>query len=456
MDDSTAVDGAEMDVSMMEDVPDMPADEMEAAAPSVALSGSAKMGLKRVDDNTSKDPDSDNIQTVVEYEVTFSSSGVTDGGLLFGAAISIDEEGKGADGKNGVNEASAFIGGADGSWKLQFGDNDPGIDLVGNIGLADADAISGKTLMLETANYTYTTGSGTTAKTHTKPLKLPTTMANALTVPLTSVKYLGNGWYSVNIEDYFSAAPTATDANEVANVESGKSISLIKQKTGGVTYTAMPDSTTATTLAVASKGTNMPATTPGRTAIALTGTIASVSYALTSGESGDDAWSLGAKYDAGAISVGLGMDSNDVMALSVGGTFAGNSISGTYVRQSGEDAMGLGIDATTATAPKIYAAMASVNKWTAMGLKFSRDIGSGSNIALAYSKKDDKNGGPMPMDSNRIDVDFTYALGGGAKFYAEIERLSEDMYTVGTDSAFSITKGTKKTTTIGAGVSMSF
>ena len=80
MDDSTAVDGAEMDVSMMEDVPDMPADEMEAAAPSVALSGSAKMGLKRVDDNTSKDPDSDNIQTVVEYEVKFSSSGVTDGG----------------------------------------------------------------------------------------------------------------------------------------------------------------------------------------------------------------------------------------------------------------------------------------------------------------------------------------------------------------------------------------
>ena len=48
MDDSTAVDGAEMDVSMMEDVPEMPADEMEAAAPSVTLSGSAKMGLKRV------------------------------------------------------------------------------------------------------------------------------------------------------------------------------------------------------------------------------------------------------------------------------------------------------------------------------------------------------------------------------------------------------------------------
>ncbi len=453
MDDSTAVDGAEMDVSMMEDVPDMPADEMEAAAPSVALSGSAKMGLKRVDDNTSKDPDSDNIQTVVEYEVKFSSSGVTDGGLLFGAAISIDEEGKGADGKNGVNQASAFIGGADGSWKLQFGDNDPGIDLVGNIGLADADAISGKTVMLEPVNYTYTTGTGNDAKTHTMPLKLPT-LASAL--ELSDLMSADGVLTSGNVVGYFkSGTKSETDALEADVVKNGKQISIVKQKAGGRTLAAKP-ATTATNLAVTLKGTNMPATTPGRTAIALTGSIASVSYALTSGESGDDAWSLGAKYDAGTISVGLGMDSNDVMALSVGGNFAGNTISGTYVRQSGEDATVLGIDATTPTAPKAFAAMISVNKWTAMGLKFSRDISSGSNIALAYSKKDDKSGNGLPMDSNRIDLDFTYALGGGAKFYAEIERLSEDMYKTSTTPNFAITKSTKKTTTIGAGISMSF
>ena len=382
------------------------------------------------------------------------------GGLLFGAAISIDEEGKGADGKNGVNQASAFIGGADGSWKLQFGDNDPGIDLVGNIGLADADAISGKTLILEPLNYTYTASS----KTHTKPLKLPTAMASALplTVPsdwASQLNFALTGFATVDILNYFkSGTKTAADALEVDAVKNGKQVSIIKQKTGGLTLTASP-ATAATTLAVAVGDltkSSTPATTPGRTAIALTGSISSISYALTTGESGDDAWSLGAKYDAGAVSVGLGMDSNDVMALSVGGTFAGNTISGTYVKQSGEDFTNIMLDLTTPTAPKVYAGMNSVNKWTAMGLKFSRDIGSGSNIALAYSKKNDKNSNATPMDSNQIDFDFTYNLGGGAKFYAEIERLSEDMYEISTSPALAIIKSTKKTTTIGAGISMSF
>ena len=112
------------------------------------------------------DPDADNLKTVTEYEVVFSSSGVTDGGLMFGASISIDEDGKGDGEANGVNQASAYIGASDGSWKLTFGDNDPGIDLVGNIGLADADEISGgSTWMIEPANYT--------AGEETKRFKLP-------------------------------------------------------------------------------------------------------------------------------------------------------------------------------------------------------------------------------------------------------------------------------------------
>ena len=36
-----------------------------------------------------------------------------------------------------MNGASVFVGGADGSWKLQLGGNDPGIDVVGGIGVAD-------------------------------------------------------------------------------------------------------------------------------------------------------------------------------------------------------------------------------------------------------------------------------------------------------------------------------
>ena len=112
MDDSAhAVDNTEMDVTMRGDGPEAMDEEADMApAPSIALSGAAKMGVKRVDDDSSTDPDSDRLQTVAEYEVTFGASGVTDGGLVFGAAISIDEDGKGAASANGVNRPSVYIG----------------------------------------------------------------------------------------------------------------------------------------------------------------------------------------------------------------------------------------------------------------------------------------------------------------------------------------------------------
>ena len=110
---------------------------MEAPAPSVTLGGSAAMGIKNEDDDS--DPEAESFSLIKEYEVSFSSSGTTDGGLMFGAGISIDEAGDGADDKNGVNGANVHIGGADGTWKLQFGGNDPGIDVAGGIGVADED-----------------------------------------------------------------------------------------------------------------------------------------------------------------------------------------------------------------------------------------------------------------------------------------------------------------------------
>ena len=47
------------------------------------LGGSAKMGIKNHSEN--------GMSLIREYEVTFSSSGTTDGGLMFGAGISFDE-----------------------------------------------------------------------------------------------------------------------------------------------------------------------------------------------------------------------------------------------------------------------------------------------------------------------------------------------------------------------------
>ena len=118
---------------------------MEAPAPSVTLTGSGEMGFENVDDD--KDT---GIQLIRAYKVAFSSSSTTDGGLMFGAGISIrDDTGEtdahGHDDDNmadsvqgpAVKGSHVYIGAADGSWKLQFGGNDPGIDLAGGIGVAD-------------------------------------------------------------------------------------------------------------------------------------------------------------------------------------------------------------------------------------------------------------------------------------------------------------------------------
>jgi len=106
---------------------------MEAPAPSVAVGGSGKIGIKSVDDGSEETED---FQLVRAYKVTFNSTGTTDGGLMFGAGMSIRDD-TGEEDKPVVKGSHVFVGGADGSWKLQFGGNDPGIDLAGGFGVAD-------------------------------------------------------------------------------------------------------------------------------------------------------------------------------------------------------------------------------------------------------------------------------------------------------------------------------
>ena len=107
---------------------------MEAPAPSVTVGGSGKIGVKNVDDSSK--PDVEQFQLIRAYKVTFDSKGTTDGGLMFGAGMSIRDD-TGEEDEPVVKGSYVFVGGADGSWKLQFGGNDPGIDLAGGFGVAD-------------------------------------------------------------------------------------------------------------------------------------------------------------------------------------------------------------------------------------------------------------------------------------------------------------------------------
>ena len=118
----------------------MDEDMMMEGAPSVAVGGSGKIGIKNVDD--SSDPDAEQFKLVRAYKVTFDSTGTTDGGLMFGAGMSIRDDTGETDGPGdtqapAVKGSYVFVGGGDGSWKLQFGGNDPGIDLAGGFGVAD-------------------------------------------------------------------------------------------------------------------------------------------------------------------------------------------------------------------------------------------------------------------------------------------------------------------------------
>ena len=117
-----AMEEAAMDEGMME------------KAPSVAVGGSGKMGIKNVDDSSK--PNAEQFKLVRAYKVTFDSTGTTDGGLMFGAGMSIRDD-TGEEDKPTVKGSYVFVGGSDGSWKLQFGGNDPGIDLAGGFGVAD-------------------------------------------------------------------------------------------------------------------------------------------------------------------------------------------------------------------------------------------------------------------------------------------------------------------------------
>ena len=109
---------------------------MMEKAPSVAVGGSGKIGIRNVDD--SEKPDAEQFKLVRAYKVTFDSTGTTDGGLMFGAGMSIrDDTTETSDGGPVVRGSYVFVGGSDGSWKLQFGGNDPGIDLAGGFGVAD-------------------------------------------------------------------------------------------------------------------------------------------------------------------------------------------------------------------------------------------------------------------------------------------------------------------------------
>ncbi|MCY3673381.1 MAG: hypothetical protein OXH65_12865 [Paracoccaceae bacterium] len=354
---------------------------MEAPAPSVSVGGSAAIGIINEDDDND---DTEDFKLIREYKVTFDSSGTTDGGLLFGAGISIEDT-HDDDPGNAVNDAKVYVGSSDGSWKLQFGGNDPGIDLAGGIGVAD-DHFGG-----EDNEDIALSGS------------------------------FGDTSYRITMADPGINVPALRSANTT-------------DQTSAANYKAVQDAMKA-----------------------------------------NDDWSIGVKHSLGTISVGVGMDSEDGLAIGVSTDLSGVT---TSLYWSKSEYKNIDLDPSNTTAATAVTTDNELNvaevadsielgsrENTGLGIKASMSAGEGATFSVGYStlKLEQKSNTAANIGYNGtattklIEVDFSYDLGGGATLSAGIDKKdAESINDPGAteDAASSIT--TKDTTTLEAKISMSF
>ena len=341
----------------------MDEDMMMEKAPSVAVGGSGKIGIRNVDD--SSDPDAEQFKLVRAYKVTFDSTGTTDGGLMFGAGMSIRDD-TGEEDEPTVKGSYVFVGGADGSWKLQFGGNDPGIDLAGGFGVADDHFGGGNDATIALSGSFGDTNFRITAADPGTDIEIP-----------------------VRIADFESSAFAARDAYDAA----------VKAKAN------------------------------------------------------ENDWSVGVSHTINTISVGVGMDSEDGLAIGVGTDLSGVSTF-VYWSKSEHSDVTIRYGAPSNGSDDITASQ----EYSGLGVKASMSAGEGATFSVGYSTlKLEQDAGGTSYDGTAktklIEVDFTYYLGGGATLSAGIDKKDEESLARGTSAA---TVVPKDTTTLEAAIAFSF
>ena len=359
---SYAMDEEGMDKDMM----------MEAPAPSVNVGASGEIGFKNTDDDNM--PNAESVSLIRAYKVTFDSTGTTDGGLMFGAGMSMRDDTT-EEGEPTLKGSYAFVGAGDGSWKLQLGENDPGIDLAGGIGIAD---------------------------------------------------------------DFF----------------------------GG----------------------------EGNTDIALSGSFEGATFRISMADpqamgAEEDDWSVGASYGINDINAGVGMDSEKGLAIGVGTELSGVGVSIYYSKAEFTDELLTDIynPANTGKETDPNNQWRGTKEWKGLGVKASMSAGEGATFSLGYSTnevestaKNQNNDARAPAaESNaearapyngshktkKIEIDFSYDLGGGATFNAGIDKQDGEGPTnlnSGTDAATraaaggGISETPADVTTLSASIAFSF
>ena len=339
---------------------------MMAKAPSVAVGGSGKIGIRNVDDSSK--PDAEQFKLVRAYKVTFDSTGTTDGGLMFGAGMSIRDD-TGEEDEPTVRGSYVFVGGADGSWKLQFGGNDPGIDLAGGFGVADDHFGGGDDATIALSGSFGDTSFRITVADPGTDIEIPAR--------------------TVNFEQ--SANFAARDAYDAA----------VKAKAN------------------------------------------------------ENDWSVGVSHSFNTISVGVGMDSEDGLAIGVGTDLSGVSTFVYWSKSEYSDVTILYGEPQGGSDDQLAS-----QENTGLGVKASMSAGEGATFSVGYSTLKLEQDGYLPSGNfdgtaktKQIEVDFTYDLGGGATLKAGIDKKDEETLERGSGTA---TVVPKDTTTLEAAMTFSF
>ncbi len=516
---------------------------MEASAPSVKVSGSAALGIKSVDDGNDATED---FSLINEYKVSFSSNGTTDGGLVFGAGISIEDT-HDKDPEKSVNSSHVFIGSSDGSWKLQIGGNDPGIDLVGGIGIAgdhlqgdgykfkdrsdikdvpnlnwsseyDEDATIGLSGSFGAAAFRITMSDPSNSvpprmkKEYTKVLereivytedgyiedgkatpslsssapaninpiivgdgffdsdgKLKTSFGTSFDA-ISAVNHSGNspiditgnvlpmepsiewdttGNCGVGRVDYYTttAAVTVDGVSLDPGVYSAEKFNDLtdaqKRTALGLDANAGIPEATKNYYTVGKKDgdkiiqdnicrTN--AQDPHETAYMAGDTYIDAVLGWTAGNTNEyyvakqmnNQWSAGFTYALDTINIGVGMDSGKGLALSLGSKLSGVDVSAYYSKSEIGDLL-IGYSFPE---PTTLSEVLGTRESNGLGVKASMSAGEGAKFSVAYSKVDMEDKADKreykSFDSNsekkKIEIDFTYDLGGGASLQAGIDK----------------------------------
>ena len=476
---SYAMDEEAMDEEMM----------MEVAAPLVAVGGSASIGIKN-------DSSADNsLELIRAYKVTFDSSGTTDGGLMFGAGISLRDDTTEEDAPT-LKGSKVYIGGADGSWKVQFGGNDPGIELAGGIGLADdhflmddedasislEGSFGGTSYRLTLSDPSNSVPERTREMTTTDNVPVESGLITpdiAMIDWTTSGALMGTTDSDTRLAAIFAAITAHTTYLDtlmsVPNIsfdsacgisevpfyytvpaDSNNVVTLLwdHDGDGAAENAAATDTAPATTAPVDvafSAGQNIPAVmlmheanadafadfadvTPmmtyentadaarcsatmigaGDTTVPVS-TTTGMDNAVYTAKHLQDQWSIGFTHSLDTINIGVGMDSGKGLALGVGTELSGVGLNLYYSKSEQENFTGVvgGKD------------MMETQENTGLGVKASMAAGEGASVSVAYSTLKKEMMGNS-MTDKKIELDFSYDLGGGATLKASVDKNDPD------------------------------